>query len=116
MFQSVRYRVWRGASAGFEPTPPKRLGLKSNAFLVRRERRQTNSATDVGRRASHTLVNAKQLRRDSNPQPPDSKSDTLSIAPRSCFLCVWRSRGLNPGLSACKADALPLSYTPSRKY
>ena len=24
-----------------------------------------------------------QLRRDSNPQPPDSKSDTLSIAPRS---------------------------------
>ena len=27
-------------------------------------------------------------------------------------MCWWRSRGLNPGLSACKADALPLSYTP----
>merc|ERR1719271_55753 len=26
----------------------------------------------------------------------------------------WRSRGLNPGLSACKADALPLSYTPAQ--
>ena len=24
----------------------------------------------------------------------------------------WRSRDLNPGLSACEADALPLSYTP----
>ena len=34
---------------GFEPTPPKRLGLKSNAFLARRERRQTNSATDTER-------------------------------------------------------------------
>ena len=28
-------------------------------------------------------MEATQLRRDSNPQPPDSKSDTLSIAPRS---------------------------------
>ena len=34
---------------GFEPTPPKRLGLKSNAFLARRERRKTNSATDTER-------------------------------------------------------------------
>ena len=25
---------------------------------------------------------------------------------------VWRRRGLIPGHSACKADALPLSYTP----
>ena len=32
---------------GFEPTPPKRLGLKSNAFLARRDRRKTNSATDT---------------------------------------------------------------------
>ena len=24
----------------------------------------------------------------------------------------WRSRDLNPGLSACEADTLPLSYTP----
>ena len=31
---------------------------------------------------------------------------------RHGVVCVWRSRGLNPGLSACKADALPLSYTP----
>ena len=35
----------------------------------------------------------KQLRRDSNPQPPDSKSDTLSIAPRSCF-CVCGGAGV----------------------
>ena len=34
---------------GFEPTPPKRLGLKSNAFLARRDRRKTNSATDTER-------------------------------------------------------------------
>ena len=25
---------------------------------------------------------------------------------------IWRSRDLNPGLSACEADTLPLSYTP----
>ena len=25
----------------------------------------------------------------------------------------WRCRDLNPGLSACEADTLPLSYTPS---
>ena len=25
---------------------------------------------------------------------------------------MWRSRDLNPGLSACEADTLPLSYTP----
>ena len=25
---------------------------------------------------------------------------------------LWRSRDLNPGLSACEADTLPLSYTP----
>ena len=31
---------------GFEPTPPERLGLKSNAFVARR-RRKTNSATDT---------------------------------------------------------------------
>ena len=35
-----------------------------------------------------------QLRRDSNPQPPDSKSDTLSIAPRSC-VCV-EEQGFEP--------------------
>ena len=34
---------------GFEPTPPKRLGLKSNAFLARRDRLKTNSATDTER-------------------------------------------------------------------
>ena len=27
----------------------------------------------------------------------------------------WRSRDLNPGLSACEADTLPLSYTPKHK-
>lgn len=25
---------------------------------------------------------------------------------------TWRSWDLNPGLSACEADTLPLSYTP----
>ena len=132
---------------GFEPTPPERLGLKSNAldqlghgydtikcdrYVIRTrnlqdwnltrcrcanrskcirwgsnprlrrdwglnptpfwfivDERPTRPRILNGRRAiSHTLVNTKQLRRDSNPQPPDSKSDTLSIAPRSCFLCI----------------------------
>ncbi|KYN38195.1 hypothetical protein ALC56_07235, partial [Trachymyrmex septentrionalis] len=27
--------------------------------------------------------------------------------------CLWRSWDLNPGLSACEADTLPLSYTPN---
>ena len=27
----------------------------------------------------------------------------------------WRRRGLNPGPSACKADALPLRYAPSKR-
>ena len=26
---------------------------------------------------------------------------------------IWRSWDLNPGLSACEADTLPLSYTPA---
>lgn len=26
---------------------------------------------------------------------------------------TWRSWDLNPGLSACEADTLPLSYTPA---
>ncbi|KYN15445.1 hypothetical protein ALC57_12494 [Trachymyrmex cornetzi] len=26
---------------------------------------------------------------------------------------LWRSWDLNPGLSACEADTLPLSYTPN---
>ena len=51
IFQSVRYRAdgVHVHPVGFEPTPPKRLGLKSNAFLARRERRKTNSATDTER-------------------------------------------------------------------
>ena len=27
---------------------------------------------------------------------------------------MWTRRGLNPGPSACKADALPLRYAPSK--
>ena len=34
-----------------------------------------------------------QLRRDSNPQPPDSKSDTLSIAPRNFRTRATDDRG-----------------------
>ncbi|KYM81212.1 hypothetical protein ALC53_08283, partial [Atta colombica] len=30
--------------------------------------------------------------------------------------CLWRSWDLNPGLSACEADTLPLSYTPNRYF
>ena len=43
---------------------------------------------------------AKQLRRDSNPQPPDSKSDTLSIAPRSL-----RKEGRGRGTLLARAEA-----------
>ena len=42
----------------------------------------------------------KQLRRDSNPQPPDSKSDTLSIAPRSL-----RKEGRGRGTLLARAEA-----------
>ena len=31
-----------------------------------------------------------------------------------CRIKSWTHRGLNPGPSACKADALPLRYAPSR--
>ena len=41
-----------------------------------------------------------QLRRDSNPQPPDSKSDTLSIAPRSL-----RKEGRGRGTLLARAEA-----------
>ena len=34
---------------------------------------------------------------------------------KQCPFKRWRSRDLNPGLSACEADTLPLSYTPSRR-
>lgn len=30
-----------------------------------------------------------------------------------CTNSTWRSQGLNPGSSVCKAAALPLSYSPS---
>ena len=33
--------------------------------------------------------------------------DSLAIK-----MILWRCRDLNPGLSACEADTLPLSYTP----
>ena len=118
IFQSVRYRV-DGVHlhpVGFEPTPPKRLGLKSNAFLARRDRRKTNSATGSLTAAapiSHA-INTKQLRRDSNPQPQIRSLIRHPLRHGVVFVYkgIWRTRGLNPGLSACKADALPLSYTP----
>ena len=53
----------RLSSAGFEPATP---GLEVRCAI-----------------RCATRMEATQLRRDSNPQPPDSKSDTLSIAPRS---------------------------------
>ena len=61
----------------------------------------------------------KQLRRDSNPQPPDSKSDTLSIAPRSC-VCVeeqgfepWAFR-MQSGRSATELHPLSCFRTQAR--
>ena len=37
----------------------------------------------------------------------------LSAKTAIFFKTIWRSRDLNPGLSACEADTLPLSYTPT---
>ena len=65
---------------GFEPTPPRDWGLNPTPFWFIIDERPTRPRILSGRRAS-----GEQLRRDSNPQPPDSKSDTLSIAPRSCL-------------------------------
>ena len=53
---------------------------------------------DTVARTHHAIE--QQLRRDSNPQPPDSKSDTLSIAPRSL-----RKEGRGRGTLLARAEA-----------
>ena len=40
----------------------------------------------------------------------NNKISLLKIKKKKKF--TWRSWDLNPGLSACEADTLPLSYTP----
>ena len=43
---------------------------------------RTQSENHTTRPTAHSIA-AKHARRDSNPQPPDSKSDALSVAPRA---------------------------------
>ena len=43
---------------------------------------RTQSDNHTTRPTAHSIA-AKHARRDSNPQPPDSKSDALSVAPRA---------------------------------
>ena len=61
------------------PAESRRASLRANSVLLR------GALALAGARLRGEIARDDdiQLRRDSNPQPPDSKSDTLSIAPRS---------------------------------
>ena len=98
IFQSVRCRVggvhvcirW-----GSNPRLRRDWGLNPTPFWFIVDERPTRPRIPNGRRAI-----GEQLRRDSNPQPPDSKSDTLSIAPRSL-----RKEGRGRGTLLARAEA-----------
>ena len=83
----VRTRIDLGQR--IDPATLAGVDFKSTALTTRPHYlAQIHSAVDrPGSRTRSLQISSpsseQQLRRDSNPQPPDSKSDTLSIAPRS---------------------------------
>ena len=119
----VRTRIDLGQR--IDPATLAGVDFKSTALTTRPHYRRVQSAskTDAGvepatfrfpvrpdRGASRTTLSSNNSdgTRTRNPQI----RSLIRYPLRHGVVCVWRSRGLNPGLSACKADALPLSYTP----
>ena len=62
--------------------------------------------------SSDPRINTSKAFLEANRRSLTGKKKPLCFGPKAKKKNDWMSRGLNPGPSACEADALPLSYTP----